>query len=46
MSDWFSIKFNNKFVFSDSVPPIINILYGLSAIYVQFLLCLVLFLLT
>ena len=43
MSGWFSLKFNNKFVFTDPEPPIINILYGLSAIY---LLSLVLFSLT
>ena len=41
MSGWFSIKFNNKFVFPDPEPPIINILYGWSGIYGQFLLCLV-----
>ena len=40
MSGWFSIKFNNKFV--DTEPSIINILYGLSQINGQFLLCLVL----
>ena len=40
MSGWFSIKFNNKFF--DPEPPIINILYELSGIYGQFLLCLVL----
>ena len=28
MSGWFSIKFNNKFVFPDPDSPIINILYG------------------
>ena len=31
MSGWFSIKFNNKFVFLDPEPPIIpiiNVLYG------------------
>ena len=28
MSGWFSIKFNNTFVFPDPEPPIINILYG------------------
>ena len=38
MYDWFSVKFNNKFVFPDPEPPIINIQ--------QFLLCLILFLLT
>ena len=26
MSGWFSIKFNNTFVFSDPEPPIISIL--------------------
>ena len=46
MSGWFSIKFNNTFVFPDPEPPIINILYGWSRIYGQFLLCLVLFSLT
>ena len=39
MSGWFSIKFNNKFVFPDPEPPIINILYGWPGIYGQFLLC-------
>ena len=43
MSCWFSIKFNNKFVFPDPEPPVNNILYGFSGIYGQFLLCLVLF---
>ena len=42
MSGWFSIKFNNKFVFLDPETPIINILYGWSGIYGQFLLCLLL----
>ena len=28
MSGWFSIKFNNTFVFPDPEPRIINILYG------------------
>ena len=46
MSGWFSIKFNNTFVFPVPEPPIINILYGWSGIYGQFLLCLVLFSLT
>ena len=46
MSGWFSIKFNNKFVFPDPEPPIINILYGWSGIYGQFLLCMILFWLT
>ena len=46
MSGWFSIKFNNTFVFPDPEPPIINILYGLSGIYGQLLLCLVIFSLT
>ena len=46
MSGWFSIKFNNAFVFPDPEPPIINILYGWSGIYGQFLLCAVLFSLT
>ena len=45
MSGCFSIKFN-KFVFPDPEPPIINILYGRSEIYDQFLLCSVLFSLT
>ena len=45
MSGWFSIKLNNKFVFPDPEPPIINILYGWSEIYGQFLLCSVLILL-
>ena len=40
MCGWFSIKFNNKFVFPDPEPPIINIPYGLSGKYGQFLLCL------
>ena len=40
MPGWFSIKFNNTFVFPDSEPPIINVLYGWSGIYGQ---CLVLF---
>ena len=43
MSGWFSIKFNNTFVFPDPEPPIINILYGWSGVYGQFLLCSVLF---
>ena len=43
MSGWFSIKFNNTFVFPDTEPPIINILYGIRD---QFLLCSVLFSLT
>ena len=43
MSGWFSIKFNNTYVFPDPEPPIINILYGWSGIYGQFLLCTVLF---
>ena len=38
MSDWFSIKFNNKFVFPDPEPLIINIQYGWCRIYSQFLL--------
>ena len=46
MFGWFSIKFNNTFVFPDPEPPIINIPYGWSGIYGQFLLCLVLFSLT
>ena len=46
MSAWFSIKFNNKFVFPDPEPPAINILYGWSGTYGQFLLCSVLFSLT
>ena len=46
MSGWFSIKFENIFVFSDPESSIINILYGWSGIHGQFLLCLVLFLLT
>ena len=46
MSGWLSIKFNNAFVFPDPEPPIINILYGWSGIYDQFLLCTVLFSLT
>ena len=46
MSGQFFLKFNNTFVFSDPEPPIINILYGLSGIYGQFLLCSVLFSLT
>ena len=46
MSGWFSIKFNNAFVFPDPQPPIINILYGWSGIYSQFLLWAVLFSLT
>ena len=32
MSGWFSIKFNDKYVFSDTEPPIINILYEWSGI--------------
>ena len=43
MSGLFSIKFNDNFVFPDPEPPIINILYGWSGIYGQFLLCWVLF---
>ena len=43
MSGWFSIKFNNTFVFQDLEHPIINILYGRSGVYGQFLLCLVFF---
>ena len=46
MSGWFSTKFNNVFVFPDPEPPIIDILYGWSGIYGQFLLCLILFSLT
>ena len=46
MSGWFSIKFNNAFIFPDPEPPIINILYGWSGIYGQFLFCWVLFSLT
>ena len=46
MSSWFFIKFNNTFVFSDPEPPINNILYGWSGLYVQVLLCSVLFSLT
>ena len=46
MFSWVSIKFNNKFVFPDPEPPVINVLYGRSGIYGQFLLCLVLFSLT
>ena len=46
MSRWFSIKFNNAFVFPDSEPCIINILYRLSLICGQFLLRAVLFSLT
>ena len=45
MSGWFSIKFNNTFVFPDIEPPISNILYGWSGVYGQFL-CSVLFSLT
>ena len=33
MSCWFSIKFNNAFIFPYPEPPIINILYGLSGKY-------------
>ena len=36
MSGCFSIKFNNKFVFPDPEPSIINILYGWSGTYGQF----------
>ena len=36
MSGWFSITFNNKFVFPDPELPIINILYGWSGVYGQF----------
>ena len=39
MPSWFSIKFNNTFVFLHPEPPIINILYGLSGIYGQLFLC-------
>ena len=46
MSGWFSIKFNNTFVFPDPKLPIVNILYGWSGLYGQFLLCSVLFSLT
>ena len=42
-SGWFFIKFNNTFVFQDPESPIINILYGWSGLYGQFLLCSVLF---
>ena len=42
MSGYFSIKFNNTFVFPEPEPPIINILYGWSGIHGQFLLCSVL----
>ena len=45
-SGWFSIKFNNTFVFPDPKLPIVNILYGWSGLYGQFLLCSVLFSLT
>ena len=43
MSGLFSIKFNNKLVFPDPEPPVINILYGWSGIYGQFVLCLIYF---
>ena len=46
MSGWFSIKFNNPFVFPDPQPPVINILYGSSRMCGQFLLWTVLFSLT
>ena len=46
MFGWFSIKFNNTFVFPDPEPPIIQIPYGWSGIYGQFLMFLVLFLST
>ena len=36
MFGWSSIKFNNKFVFPDPEPPIINILHGLSGLCGQF----------
>ena len=46
MSGWFSIEFNNTFVFPDPESPIINILYGLSGVCGQFSLYSVLFSLT
>ena len=46
MSGWFSVKFNNTFAFPDPEPQIINVLYGCSGVYGQFLLCSVLFSLT
>ena len=46
MSGCFSNKFNNTGVFSDPELPIINIMYGWSGIYGQFLLGAVLFSLT
>ena len=45
ISGWFSIKFNNTFVFPDP-DPINSIMQGLSGIYDQCSLCSVLFSLT
>ena len=39
MSSWWLIKLNNEFVFPDSEPPIINMLYVWSGICGQFKLC-------
>ena len=41
MSGYFSIKFNNTFVFPVPEPPIVNILYGWLGLSGQFFLCLV-----
>ena len=46
MSGWFSIEFNNTFVFPDPESPVINIQYGLSGVCGQFSLYSVLFSLT
>ena len=46
MTGWSSIKLNNKFVFPDPEPQIINIMYGLSGVCGQFGLCSVFFSLT
>ena len=43
ISGWFSVKFNNTFVFTHPEQPIINIMHGLYEICGQFLLCLVFF---
>ena len=43
MSGWFSIKFNNGFIFPHPEPRIINIVHGWTGIYAQFLLWSVLF---
>ena len=43
ISGWLFIKFSNAFVFPDTEPPIIDIVYGYSVIYGQLGLCFLLF---